>query len=1197
MNFLHIIDQGRDSADDAKWRLTVSFERQHERATPFMGHVTFTNPMTDEDRKEFKWYLEEYLQFPFGAEEAHAAKVEKRMAEWGEAIFNQVFIKSDKPNYPYELYTEAVRCHLRNCELCICSEDADLLNVPWELIHDPDPSGGYLALKLGGFFRQRAGHRMSHPPERPPDRPFRILLVVSRPDDVDFLSLSTEARPLLEAIRPLRPKVELEVLRPPTFDELQRRLNEAPGFFDLVHFDGHGVFKSGMGHLAFETSRGKLHSVSSEALGEALAESAPIFVLSACQSGVEGGTDPYSSVASQVIASGAKGVVAMSHSVGSTAAGLFMRRLYETVLKGESLSGAVTAARRRLHSEPQRPSIVGELKHQDWMLPVLYLSEREYAPIPNAAKWQADKAETQDSLAERAAEVCKEGKFGFIGRDYDIHLIERALRDAKTPWALISGIGGIGKTELAYGFARWFAETGGCPGGVFATDFKNAANLGQVIGSIAGFGTDFSRLVDEAQWKAIIGYLKENPCLLIWDNFETAAGYPEGADALASDEERQKLLRFLNALRGGKSRIIITSRKPDESWTKAALQLVELGGLKLWDAAELAKAILSTVGRKPDDFKSDPDYARLVKLLMGHPRSMEVVLPLLKTKSPRLVIDALQHKIDGESLKLEDASLAYAFSQMSQLAQRHLPFIGLFATNVHAGMPGMFPVIDEDKGKLYEEVLGEVIDTEAWQKILDEAHRAGLIGHLAGQIYGLHPTLPAFLRRKLKEMAGEERMAQFDAEFVRFYAMWADGMGERAENADPNALAAISVEEGNLLRAVRIAEIGKMWTEAQAIAQTLNEFYEARGRLDEWRALLSRLLTVTGRKMTKDADRARANLWMFLLSDEANYARARNELHEAEEALEGIVGYLLSLEDPAEEPIIAKGYHNLGFIAQERRRFDEARELFRKAMEISERFGLERGAAANYHHLGMVAQELNRFDKAQAWFRKALEIRERLGLERDAAKDYHHLGMVAQELNRFDKAQAWFRKALEIRGRLGLERDAAVDYHHLGMVAQERQKFDKAEEWFRKALEIFERLDLKREAAADYHHLGIVAKECEKFDEAEAWYRKALKTYERLGLKRDVRDELEALGVVRIHQGRFAEAVPWMGKAYGIAAEYKMPVIQRALGKMAILMQRMGEEAFVAAWREAFEGEAPPLDELREAAKKIDESVASSRDE
>jgi len=35
---------------------------------------------------------------------------------------------------------------------------------------------------------------------------------------------------------------------------------------------------------------------------------------------------------------------------------------------------------------------------------------------------------------------------------------------------------GIGKTELAYGFARWFAETGGCPGGVFVSSFKGGGN-------------------------------------------------------------------------------------------------------------------------------------------------------------------------------------------------------------------------------------------------------------------------------------------------------------------------------------------------------------------------------------------------------------------------------------------------------------------------------------------------------------------------------------------------------------------------------------------------------------------------------------------------------------------------------------------------------------------------------------------------
>jgi len=182
--------------------------------------------------------------------------------------------------------------------------------------------------------------------------PFRILLVISRPFGDQDIPLGTVARPVLEALQPLRPGLELEVLRPPTFDALVSRLNARRGFYHLVHFDGHGSFagpagrgpfqfrrREGEGHLVFEREDGTPHVVSSEELGQALATCrVPLFVLNACQSAEEGEQDPFSSVASQLVAIGAKGVVAMSYSVYADAAALFMGMFYERLVEHASLA-------------------------------------------------------------------------------------------------------------------------------------------------------------------------------------------------------------------------------------------------------------------------------------------------------------------------------------------------------------------------------------------------------------------------------------------------------------------------------------------------------------------------------------------------------------------------------------------------------------------------------------------------------------------------------------------------------------------------------------------------------------------------------------------------------------------------------------------------------------------------------------------
>ena len=63
------------------------------------------------------------------------------------------------------------------------------------------------------------------------------------------------------------------------------------------------------------------------------------------------------------------------------------------------------------------------------------------------------------------------------------------------------------------------------------------------------------------------------------------------------------------------------------------------------------------------------------------------------------------------------------------------------------------------------------------------------------------------------------------------------------------------VEEANLLRALRLAEGQAAWAPAQAVVQTLDGFYEYRGRFDEWRALRTRLLERLGRAAPAAGDR------------------------------------------------------------------------------------------------------------------------------------------------------------------------------------------------------------------------------------------------------------------------------------------------------------------------------------------------------
>jgi len=242
--------------------------------------------------------------------------------------------------------------------------------------------------------------------------------------------------------------------------------------------------------------------------------------------------------------------VAMAYSVYAEAAKHFIGGLYGELARGVSLAEAVTAARRMVLNQPLRPSSKGNLPLQDWLVPVLYQQET-YTPFTAVVN---PKSEIQNPESEiEMVDLPEEGAYGFIGRDYDILRLERAFR--RNHVGLLKGMGGVGKTELVCGFARWLDETQGRTGGIFFTSFEHGAGLSHVVNQMGRVLWDdkFSQLMPEQQKVMVLEYLRNHPCLLIWDNFEPVAGFPAGNEPLLSDAERDNLKQFLEDLRGGQS--------------------------------------------------------------------------------------------------------------------------------------------------------------------------------------------------------------------------------------------------------------------------------------------------------------------------------------------------------------------------------------------------------------------------------------------------------------------------------------------------------------------------------------------------------------------------------------------------------------------------------------------------------------------
>ncbi|NES19853.1 MAG: tetratricopeptide repeat protein [Symploca sp. SIO3E6] len=1112
--------------------------------------VAFTHPFDKEILAELRWYLEEYLSFPYGIFPDNATKIEQKFQDWGEELFELVFRRSEKAR---EFFQAATYDGLNQCQLVITSDSPEVLNLPWELLYSPSDRQ-FLAPSLAGMSRSLSDYPVRAEMGQLPQDKLNILLVIARPYGKKDIGLRTIARPLLQSLADIRQKVNLKVLRPPSFEQFERELNSNRGFYHIVHFDGHGNFDpdstgfqhtlgvTGQGLLVFEKNDGSPDIVTATKIAQNLADcQVPIFVLNACKSAQEG-EENFSSVASRLVSLGAKGVVAMAYSVYAEAAKHFIGRLYGELAAGATLDSAVAAGRKDVLNKPLRPSPKGDKPLQDWLIPVLYQQE-SYTPFRKVGNQVGSFEELmmeEDGNQEQATDELPEaGAYGFIGRDYEILRLERAFRQNQV--VLLKGMAGVGKTELAVGFARWLQETQGREG-IFFTSFETGNGLSNVINSIGRRlgGEKFSLLLPAKQYRVVLQYLQTHPCLLIWDNLEPVAGFPPGNAPLLSQEEREKLRQFLKQLRGGQSWVLITSRQ-EEPWLDCGYQLVSLSGLSDNDAEALAAKILQTAG--VDRGKLPAEYLELLKLLRGHPLSLRVVLPHLKVQSPVQLIEALQQGLDTFQGLEEDrdksliVSLDYSFTKLSDSARRHLPFLGLFSQRVGANL---FAVLannpDEELAQAYQAVFGEILQEADWLKLLNEAAAAGILEYLGYTYHKIHPALPWYLRQQLTKQYPTQEVRELEKKLLDFYAELANTLREQLVGNAKGATFALRVEEPNLLQKLRFAQQQQDWNNAGLILQPLGEVYQRSSRQPEFRALRQQALAQIGSQLVEAKAKGQEafDFWMYLRVQDANEATQSADLETAGAIHREILEELTTLNDPSMKDTIAVSYHNLGYIAQLQRKFEEATSYYRKALQIKENAQDWYNAASDYLNLGLVAQLQRKFEEAKTFHHKALQIYENKPDWYKAATVYRNLGIVAKEQRQYEEARTFHRKALQIYEDAQDWYNATSDYHQLGVLAQLQRKFEEATACYRKALQIREDNQDWYNAASDCHNLGVVAQEQGQLEEATAYYRKALQIYEDAQDWYSAAGDYQNLGVVAQEQKQFEEANVYFRRALQI---------------------------------------------------------------
>jgi tetratricopeptide (TPR) repeat protein len=683
----------------------------------------------------------------------------------------------------------------------------------------------------------------------------------------------------------------------------------------------------------------------------------------------------------------------------------------------------------------------------------------------------------------------------FTGRlDELLALRERLIKDDRTGVIYgVHGLGGIGKSELAYAYAHAYASA--YPGGRFLLRCEGKTNLRDAVLGQSDFTALFREQISDEERKqpttyfaALTACLRDRleqlgHVLLILDNVtDPALLEPEQTDVLTALGPKLHLLATTRLVppTTGKRNWLTLDRLPDEegvrllekhrpftdaSEEEAARRIVKrLGGFTLvveLVAAWLAKhrdvacqAYMQRLGLEGLEAVDALAEERDVQLRRhNHERRLEAVLcPTLAQLQPT------------ERLAVDYAALlppdCIAWEWLEVLVGEKFPSVAAACAPGHP----------DPWGIIRERLTGLSLTSDHSNPELGRMHRL---------VQEFVQTEPEHDTTKLKEHLIEHALrrcrylsknwAEDDARWeLEPLTAWAHFLVEQ----EPDRGGLLEKELGRLLyEAARYRDAEPLLEHVLALAETehghdhpavaaalnnLAQLLQATNRLPEAESLMRRALQIDKQSYGENHPRVAIGL-----SNLAQLLQATNRLTEAEPMLRRAL-QIDEQSNGESHPIVAIRLNNLALLLQATNRFAAAEPLLRRALAIDERsFGPEHPEAARtLNSLAMLLRSTNRLGDAEALLRRKLVIDEKCfgSVHPDVATTLNNLATVLQDTNRTMAAEPLLRRALSIwEVTLGEGHPkVAMVLSNLALLLQETNRLAEAEPLHRRALAMAE---------------------------------------------------------------------------------------------------------------------------------------------
>ncbi|GCA68575.1 regulatory protein AfsR [Microcystis aeruginosa NIES-2519] len=727
---------------------------------------------------------------------------------------------------------------------------------------------------------------------------------------------------------------------------------------------------------------------------------------------------------------------------------------------------------------------------------------------------QAEKPAESPNNLNRA----RTGAVNFVGREDAMvqlhHQLQQQERIAIT--AVVTGMAGVGKTELALQYALHHKKKSTYPGGICWIGVQ-AETVGvqlldfakSLLGLFPPEDLNLRGQLDYcwARWQP------PGDVLLILDDVHQ---YEEIQDYLPPQEQRFKVL--------------ITTR---QNWLAASFEQLRLPVLSESAALALLESLIGA-----SRLQAELEVGKGLCAWLGYlPLGLELVGRFLKRRT-NWTLARMQQQLIDKGLQLSalqnpsadmtaqrgvEAAFEVSWEALNQPARDLGCFLSLFAL---APIPWRL-VVERCLSAEDEEELEDIREEQLLNLHLLQA--------VEGEVYQFHPLVRQFFQAKL---ALREDGDELKRSFCR-------GMVEEAntipENPTKEQIEVVALSIPHIAESATELE---QWLEDEDLTSPfkgLGNFYFGQGFYDLAEPWDKQRLEVTRRRLGEEHPDV-----AYSLNDLALLYEHQGRHEEAEPL------YLQALEfsqrrSGENHPSVATFLNNLAGLYEFQGKYEEAEPLYLQALELKKQLLGENhsSVATSLNNLALLYHSQGKYNNAEPLYLEALELFKRLLGENhpDIATSFNNLAGLYHSQGKYEEAEPLLIQALELRKRLLGENhpSVATSRNHLAFLYESQGRYEEAEPLYLQALELRKRLlgENHPDVVSSLNGLAKLYYSQERYEEAEPLYLQVLELWKRLlgDNHPHVSSSLNGLAKLYNSQGKYEEAEPLFLQALAIAEQ------------------------------------------------------------